>query len=140
MEFIITLIHKPGKTMKADPLSHRSDFDTSQNDNKQVIVLPSQLFAKLLALAFSDLSPWEECLLQAQMDRPVEVSTWQKPHRLTHAPSGLWTCQGCIVIVANDALRRELVATYHDHITARHPGISKTLFAIEQEYWWLDMK
>ena len=30
--------------------------------------------------------------------------------------------------------------TYHDHITARHPGISKTLFTIEQEYWWLDMK
>jgi Integrase zinc binding domain len=42
--------------------------------------------------------------------------------------------------VANDALRRELVATYHDHVTAGHPGILKTLFAIEQEYWWPDMK
>jgi hypothetical protein len=36
--------------------------------------------------------------------------------------------------VANDALRRELVAMYYDHITARHPGISKTLFAIKQKY------
>jgi Integrase zinc binding domain len=42
--------------------------------------------------------------------------------------------------VANDALRRELMATYHNHITAGHPGISETLFTIEQEYWWPDMK
>jgi Integrase zinc binding domain len=71
---------------------------------------------------------------------PIEISTWQRPHGLTCTPLGLWTHQGHIVVVANDALRRELVATYHNHITAGHPGISKTLFAIEQEYWWPDMK
>jgi Integrase zinc binding domain len=54
--------------------------------------------------------------------------------------SGLWTRQGHIVVVANDTLRRELVAIHHDHITAGHPGISKTLYAIKQEYWWPDMK
>jgi Integrase zinc binding domain len=140
IEFVIQLIHKPGKTMKADPLSRHPDFDTGQNDNKQVIVLPSQLFAKISNLTIVDRSPLEERLLAAQKERPVEISTWQKPHGLIRSPSSLWTCQGCIVIVANDALRRELVATYHDHVTARHPGISKTLFAIEQEYWWPDMK
>jgi Integrase zinc binding domain len=135
MEFVITLVHKPGKTMKADPLSRQPDFDTGQNDNKQVIVLPSQLFATILALTSPDLLTWEAHLMTAQMECPMEISTWQKPHGLTHASSGLWTRQGHIVVVANDTLRRELVATYHDHITARHPGISKTLFAIEQEYW-----
>jgi Integrase zinc binding domain len=140
MEFVITLVHKPGKTMKADLLSHRPDFNTGQNNNKQVIVLPSHLFAAISVLSSTDLSLWEDCLLQAQFDRPMEISTWQQPHGLTHAPSGLYTRQGCIIVVANDTLRRELVATYHDHITARHPGISKTLFAIEQEYWWPDMK
>ena len=89
MEFIIQLIHKPGKTMKANPLSCRPDFDTGQNDNKQVIVLPSQLFAKISNLTITDWSPWEECLLNAQKERPVKISTWQKPHRLTHAPLGL---------------------------------------------------
>jgi RNase H-like domain found in reverse transcriptase/Reverse transcriptase (RNA-dependent DNA polymerase) len=63
MKFIIQLIHKPRKTMKADPLSHRPDFDTGQNDNKQVIVLPSQLFAKISNLTIVDRSPWEEHLL-----------------------------------------------------------------------------
>jgi Integrase zinc binding domain len=140
MEFIIQLIHKPGKTMKADPLSHRPDSDMGQNDNKQVIVLPSQLFAKISNLTIANCSPWEEHLLQAQKDHPVEISTWQKPHGLIRSPSGLWTHQGRIIIVANDVLRRELVATYHDHVTAGHPGISKTLFTIAQEYWWPDMK
>ena len=126
--------------MKADPLSHHPDFDMGQNDNKQVIVLPSQLFVKISNLTIAPRSPLEERLLQAQKDRPLEISTWQQPHGLLRSPSGLWTCQGHIVIVANDALRRELVATYHNHVTAGHPGISKTLFAIEQEYWWPNMK
>ena len=140
MEFVIQLIHKPGKTMKANPLSRRPDFDTGQNDNKQVIVLLSQLFVKISNLTIAPRLLLEERLLQAQKDHPLKISTWQQPHRLLRSPSGLWTRQGHIVVVANDALRRELVATYHDHVTAGHPGISKTLFAIEQEYWWPDIK
>jgi RNase H-like domain found in reverse transcriptase len=127
MEFNITLIHKPGKTMKADPLSHRLDFDTGENDNKQVVVLPSQLFATISNLTMTDLSTLEECLLQAQFDHPTEISTWQKPNRLICSSTRLWTKQGYIVVVANDTLRREVVANHHDHITAGHPGISKTL-------------
>jgi Integrase zinc binding domain len=140
MEFNITLIHKPGKTMKADPLSRRPDFNTRENDNKQIIVLPSQLFATISSLITMDLSTLEECLLQAQFDCPTEISTWQKPNGLTHSATGLWTRQGRIVVVANDTLRREIVANHHDHITAGHPGISKTLYTVEQEYWWPDMK
>ena len=63
MEFVIQLIHKQGKTMKADPLSRRLDFDTGQNDNKQVIVLPSHLFTTISALSSTDLSSWENQLL-----------------------------------------------------------------------------
>ena len=140
MEFNLTLIHKPGKTMKADPLSRRPDFDTGQGDNKQVIVLLSQLFTTISNLTTTDLSTLEDRLLQAQFDCPTEISTWQKPNGLTRSATGLWTRQGRIVVVANDALRREVVANHHDHITAGHPGISKTLYAVEQEYWWPDMK
>ena len=63
MEFVITLVHKPGKTMKADLLSQQPDFDTGQNNNKQVIVLPSHLLATISALSITDLSSWEDCLL-----------------------------------------------------------------------------
>jgi Integrase zinc binding domain len=48
--------------------------------------------------------------------------------------------QGKIVVVANNASRREVVAENHNHITAGHPRISKTLYAVQQTYWWLDMK
>jgi hypothetical protein len=91
MKFNITLIHKPGKTMKADPLSHRPDFDTGQHNNKQVIVLPSQLFANISALITMDLSTLEDHLLQAQFDCPIDISTWQKPNKLTRSSTGLWT-------------------------------------------------
>jgi RNase H-like domain found in reverse transcriptase len=83
MEFNIILIYKPGKTMKADPLSRRPDFDTGENDNKQVVVLPSQLFATISSLTTTELSTRENRLLQAQFDRPTKISTWQKPHGLT---------------------------------------------------------
>ena len=75
MEFNIMLIHKPGKTMKADPLSQQPDFDTGQNDNKHITVLPSQLFATISALSTTDLSTLEDHLLQAQFDYPTEIST-----------------------------------------------------------------
>jgi RNase H-like domain found in reverse transcriptase/Reverse transcriptase (RNA-dependent DNA polymerase)/Integrase zinc binding domain len=139
-EYNLVLIHKPGVTMKADHLSRRPDLDQGQGDNKQQIVLPSQLFANVAALSLSPPSVWEERLLASQRARPMDIATWTAPYGLSRAASGLWTRQGKIVVVANNTLRREVVAENHDHITAGHPGISKTLYAVQQTYWWPDMK
>jgi Integrase zinc binding domain len=126
--------------MKADPFSHHPNFDTGATDNKDVIVLPSQLFANITALSLPSLSPWEEHLLQAQESFPVDIAHWTTPFSLTQGPHGLWTHLERIVIVADNTLWREVMAAHHDHVTTGHPGISKTLFAVEQGYWWLDMK
>jgi Integrase zinc binding domain len=45
-----------------------------------------------------------------------------------------------LVIVGNDNLRRGVTALFHDTITAGHPGITKTLVAVAQYYWWPGMK
>jgi Integrase zinc binding domain len=37
-------------------------------------------------------------------------------------------------------LRRGVISLYHDHVTAGHPRISKTLSALTRDYWWPDMK
>ena len=33
-------------------------------------------------------------------------------------------------------LRRDIVKTFHDHQTARHPGEIGTYNAVRQHYWW----
>ena len=86
MEFIITLIHKPGKTMKVDPLSRHLDFNTGQNDNKQVIVLPSHLFATISMLSSTKLSSWEDCLLHMQLDAPWKSLLGKPPTDLPGPP------------------------------------------------------
>jgi RNase H-like domain found in reverse transcriptase/Integrase zinc binding domain/Reverse transcriptase (RNA-dependent DNA polymerase) len=139
-EFNLSLIHKPGKSMRADPLSRRPDFDTGALDNKDVIVLPSELFASVATLSLAPLDPWEDKLLRAQEAAPTDIVGWSTPFQLERGPHGLWTRAGKIVVVADNALRREVIAAHHDHVTAGHPGISKTLHAVEQGYWWPDMK
>jgi RNase H-like domain found in reverse transcriptase len=86
-EYNLILIHKPGVTMKADHLSRRPDLYNRQGDNKQQIVLSSQLFANVTNLSLSPLSMWEECLLASQQAHPMDIFTWTTPYRLSRS---LW--------------------------------------------------
>jgi hypothetical protein len=45
-----------------------------------------------------------------------------------------------LVVVGNDNLWRGVIALFHDSITAGHPGITKTIHAVAQYYWWPGMK
>ncbi len=45
-----------------------------------------------------------------------------------------------IYIPQDHALRGEIIAISHDHITAGHPGIEKTKELVLREYWWPKMK
>jgi Integrase zinc binding domain len=40
----------------------------------------------------------------------------------------------------DNELRREVSSLYHDHCLAGHPGISKTLDLLTQDYWWPTVK
>ena len=47
MEYNFTLVHLPGrKNGRNDALSRRPDYDTGEEDNKQLIVLPEKVFTK----------------------------------------------------------------------------------------------
>jgi len=52
----------------------------------------------------------------------------------------LWTKDGAFVVVGNNALKRGVIALFHDSTTAGHPGISKTLALMKPYYWWPNMK
>ncbi len=45
-----------------------------------------------------------------------------------------------IYIPQDHALRGEIIAISHDHITVGHPGIEKTKELVLREYWWPKMK
>ena len=50
-DYDLTLKHKPGKENKiADALSRRPDYDTGENDNKGIVILPETMFIKSTTL------------------------------------------------------------------------------------------
>lgn len=53
---------------------------------------------------------------------------------------GLIWYDGRIYIPRDHALRGEIIARSHDHITTGHPGIEKTKELVLREFWWPKMK
>ncbi|SJK99917.1 uncharacterized protein ARMOST_03228 [Armillaria ostoyae] len=45
-----------------------------------------------------------------------------------------------VYVPHHTALRGEIIAQSHDHITAGHPGVAKTRELVLHEYWWPKMK
>jgi len=45
-----------------------------------------------------------------------------------------------LVVVGNNKLRRGVISLFHDHVTAGHPRITKTLQLLTQYYWWPNIK
>jgi hypothetical protein len=62
-EYNMKIIHRPGKTNKADLLSQRPGCDQGENDHEDVLVLPSELFVRLFT---------EEQSLEQEVERAQE--------------------------------------------------------------------
>jgi RNase H-like domain found in reverse transcriptase/Reverse transcriptase (RNA-dependent DNA polymerase)/Integrase zinc binding domain len=133
-EFDFELVYKPGSTNKADHLSRRPDYDDGSLDNQDVTVLPPHLF--IHASTVSDL---EQLILDAQLACPDLLHTWASCFHLTESDSA-WYHGSALVVVEDNALRREVSSLYHDHCLARHPSISKTLDLLTRDYWWPTVK
>jgi Integrase zinc binding domain/Chromo (CHRromatin Organisation MOdifier) domain len=129
-EFNFELIYKPGTTNKADHLSRQPDYDDSSLDNQDVTVLPPHLFVH--AAAVSDL---EQLVLDAQLANPALLHLWVSRFKLTESDSA-WYHSSALVVIEDNELRREVSSLHHDHHLAGHPGISKTLDLLTQDYWW----
>jgi hypothetical protein len=64
---------------------------------------------------------------------------WAKTFSLTRSNDLYW--YGDRLVVVDDLpLRRGVISLYHDSPTAGHPGISKTLWSTNQDFWWPNMK
>jgi hypothetical protein len=126
-EYNLVLKHKPGTSNRTDYLSRPLGVDRSVKNNENITVLPDHLFARAL-----NLDNLDQEVRQSQEELP---QLWKEQYAIKDLEEG-WTRQGQLVVGDTPELHRRLVVAHHDHATAGHPGISRTLHLISQQYWW----
>ena len=129
MEFDFEIHHIPGKANShADTLSRRPDYDQGTKDNKNIIVLPEDVFVRAVTIAGDEQEQEEET-----------VKPWVNPHKLKRV-NGVWYKEGRQVITGSLNDKRAIIKSHHDPPIYGHPGISKTTQLVERDYWWPQMK
>jgi len=63
----------------------------------------------------------------AQYKEQLLLKKWAPTHNLSLLDGTHWYYRTALVVVADNALRRGVISLFHNHITARHAGITKTL-------------
>jgi len=144
-QYNILLEYKPGATNWADALSQRPDYEGPNPDNNKVIVWPDEYFCEhhtsiRVFNIDSIYDNWDSKVWLAQYQQQPDLKKWATTHNLTLLDGTHWHHETTLVVVANNKLRRGVISLFHDHVTAGHPGITKTLQLLAQYYWWPNMK
>jgi len=72
----------------------------------------------------------------AQYKEQPLLKKWAPTHNLSLLDGTYWYHGTALVVMADNTLRRGVISLFHDHVTARHAGITKTLQLITPYYWW----
>jgi len=75
-----------------------------------------------------------------QYQNQSTLKKWAPTHNLSLLDGTHWYHGTALVVVADNDLRRGVTSLFHDHETAGHAGITKTLQLISPYYWWPGMK
>ena len=71
----------------------------------------------------------------------AQLDKWALTYLLNKQDDGSWWHNdNQLVVVADNNLRRGVMAIFHNSNTAGHPRILKTTALIGHEYWWPQMK
>jgi len=144
-QYNIILEYKPGATNQADALSRRPDYEGPNPINDDVTVWPDHYFCD------NHTSIWvfnmdsigdnlDSRIKLAQYKEQPLLKKWAPTHNLSLLDGTHWYHGTALVVVADNALRRGVISLFHDHMTARHAGITKTLQLITPYYWWPNLK
>jgi Integrase zinc binding domain len=137
-DFNMRIMHRPGKTNKADPLSRPLGVNQGEHDHDNMLVLPPELFMHLLM----EHQSLENEVLEEQKKQVALMKQWEgmeKIHYETHYHIKRWLQGDRLVVPDNLTTKQSVLEIYHDHKTAGHPGIMRTLALIAKNYWWLKM-
>jgi len=144
-EFDLKLVHTPGsKMIQSDALSWRPNHITDEIDNDDIIVLPDNIFIKMVNLELQNEICEEtakddffaKALLAVKENGPLPIRSKLEDWK---TEEGLLFFKDRCYIPPHEELHREIVKQYHDSLTGEHPGHFKTLELICQNYWWPGM-
>ena len=143
-DYNFVIKHILGESNKSDVLSQRPDYNKGEEDNTSVTVLPPELFVQSTTLAClfpraGALSTIDERTHSHQQTQQSLLSKWATTYPLTQS-DGLHWYGDRLVVMEDSSLKRGVISLYHDSITAGHPGISNTTWAITKDFWWPAMK
>ena len=143
-DYNFVIKHILGESNKSDTLSRRPDYNKGEDDNVLVTVLPPELFVQSTTLAClfpraGALSTINERIRSHQQTQQSLLSKWTTTYLLTQS-DGLHWYGDRLVVVEDSSLKRGVISLYHDSLTAGHPGISNTTWAIAKDFWWPAMK
>jgi len=145
-QFPLQLIHKPGKTMiLSDALSRRADAEEQKEKDRTAVLLPDDLFVRLLDTHISNIvikneSEYDPSVLERLrflLEQPnAEDSDWTLN---TKHKDPIIFYKGRKYVPRNTELRRKVLQQCHDHPTAGHPGAATTYLNVSRHYWWPGM-
>jgi hypothetical protein len=147
-DFHFTIHHLPGKSnTKADILSRRPGFDQGVNDNKDVVLLSSDLFlrpsweinAHIFELPDADILPHIHRAAK-NLDKSVAQAIERKEEGWVRIKDDVFTFRSRIYVPVHKALQEEIICSHHDSPLAGHPGHFKTTELILRNYWWPTLK
>jgi len=139
-EYDFILKHIAGtKNARADALSRRSNYDTGSGDNDDVIVLPNEIFIKLVGeepIEEVDLRSWVNA---SNLAHERTIRQWANSHQL-HYEHDTWWKDSAMVVAGGNELKRGVISNFHDPPYRGHPGITNTYHLSREEYWWPNIK
>ena len=114
---------------KADALSRRPDYDTGENDNQDVVVLPDVLFVRTITTIHTNHENQDETILKP----------WIDPHKLKKVDR-TWYKNARQVVTNIGSGTRTIIKAHHDSQVYGHPGIAQTIQLVERVNWWLGLR
>jgi len=76
--------------------------------------------------------------MQTQPKHHAQLDTWHVAYNVEQW-NNLWWKDDALVVVANDDLRRGVIALFHNSLPTGHPGVLRTTNTISKYYWWPGM-
>ncbi|GLB45344.1 putative retrotransposable element tf2 155 kda protein type 1-like [Lyophyllum shimeji] len=145
-QFDLKLAHVPGSQMvQSDALSRRPDLcPTEDHDNEDIILLPDDLFVRMIDMELKDAFTQALMKDEVMMDAIEALKTKGVPP--TKSALEDWKIEDRLLffqdkcyVPANQELRRRIVERYHDSFAGGHPGQYKTLELVKRDYRWPGM-
>lgn len=150
-EYDIVLVHTPGsKMIQSDVLSRRPDLCPEEDhDNEDVTMLPNTLFVNFIDAELQNLiakeTDYDHDVLEALRtlqggsiaELGKDLEDWEV-EQIDGKP--LIFYKGKNYIPRSVELRRRIVKSFHDDLTAGHPGELETYNSVREHYWWPGMR